>query len=394
MPHTSSIQPAKAPILRAFAAPSQARDSSAQSLRGNTRIPDRDPPADEPGKFSKNRVLQSYIAAMNDTSTKSPPEELEVPASGRSDDADAILITLLDWYQEMGVDAALGQDPIDWLSRGETAPGHSVREAIRERARAPDARAPDRSGTPPARKPPDIASAGRQTHTGSVSPQPSPDGTQGEAGRPQRRFTPGPPDKTVADAQALAAKVSSLAELRDALEGFDGCGLKATAKNTCVFRGAETARLMIIGEAPGRDEDLEGRPFVGRAGQLLDKMLHAIGIDETTAHITNAVYWRPPGNRTPTPMEAQICRPFLERQIALVAPEIVLLLGASAARNILDTTDGIMRVRGRWQDLTLAAHSAKVMASLHPAYLLRTPAAKRLSWRDLLAVRQRLDDTR
>lgn len=330
---------------------------------------------------------------MSDISPTSTPDDHDDTGSERSNDADAILITLLDWYQEMGVDAALEQSATDWLAHGDLAPGHHVREAIRERVRLHDARAPDRPGAPPARKAQDVTSGARQTPAGSASPQPSPAGTGGQAGKPQRSFTPGPPDKTVADARALAAKVTNLAELRGALETFEGCGLKATAKNTCLFRGVETARLMIIGEAPGRDEDHEGKPFVGRAGQLLDKMLQAIGIDETTAHITNVVYWRPPGNRTPTPLEAQICRPFLERQIAIVNPEIILLLGASAARNLLDTTDGIMRLRGKWQDVTLAGHSAKVMASLHPAYLLRTPAAKRLSWRDLLAVRQRLDET-
>lgn len=311
---------------------------------------------------------------------------------GGSDDTgsietDAILVSLLDWYQEMGVDAALDSSATDWLAHGDLAPGQDVRETLRQRARqnAPQhtsssqSRSPGQSGTtaPPRGQP------------SPVSPQRTPPGTT-QPGSAQRRFTPGPPDKTVADAQALAARISNLAELRTSLETFDGCGLKATAKNTCVYRGAETARLMIIGEAPGRDEDLEGKPFVGRAGQLLDKMLAAIEIDETSAHITNVVYWRPPGNRTPTPLEAQICRPFLERQIEIVAPEIILLLGAAASRNLLDSTDGIMRLRGKWREANFGGHGAKVIASLHPAYLLRTPAAKRLVWRDLLAVRQAL----
>ncbi len=145
---------------------------------------------------------------------------------------------------------------------------------------------------------------------------------------------------------------------------------------------------MIIGEAPGRDEDIEGRPFVGRAGQLLDRMLAAIGLSESDVHITNIVYWRPPGNRTPTPQEAQVCRPFLERQIELVAPSVILLLGGPAMKHILDVPDGIMRVRGKWRDVTIGGHTARAMPSLHPAYHLRTPAAKRLAWRDLLAVKQ------
>ena len=172
---------------------------------------------------------------------------------------------------------------------------------------------------------------------------------------------------------------------------FDGCGLKATAKNLCFYRGAERASLMIIGEAPGRDEDLEGKPFVGRAGQLLDKMLSAIGLSEADVHITNIVYWRPPGNRTPTPQEALACRPFLERQIALVAPKVVLALGGAAAKHMFDVADGIMRIRGKWRELDIGGHKAQAMATLHPAYLLRTPAAKGMAWRDLLAVKARTE---
>ena len=148
-------------------------------------------------------------------------------------------------------------------------------------------------------------------------------------------------------ARALAGQAGSLSELEATLARFDGCSLKVTAKNLCFYRGAQTARLMLIGEAPGRDEDLQGKPFVGRAGQLLDRMLAAIGLTETDVHITNIVYWRPPGNRTPTPQEAQVCRPFLERQVELVAPQIVVLLGGAAAKHILDVPEGIMRLRGK-----------------------------------------------
>ena len=147
---------------------------------------------------------------------------------------------------------------------------------------------------------------------------------------------------------------------------------------------------MCIGEAAGRDEDLQGKPFVGRAGQLLDKMLAAIGLSEQNVHITNIVYWRPPGNRTPTAQEAQVCRPFLERQVELVAPDIVLLLGGAAAKHIFDVPEGIMRVRGKFRDVTIGARAVRAVATLHPAYLLRTPAAKRLAWRDLLTVKAAL----
>lgn len=199
------------------------------------------------------------------------------------------------------------------------------------------------------------------------------------------------PDQALMAARETARTAADLAALEAALASFDGCGLKATAKNLCFFRGAAEARLMIVGEAPGRDEDIEGRPFVGRAGQLLDRMLAAIGLAEGDVHITNIVYWRPPGNRTPTPQEAEVCRPFLERQIELVKPEVVLLLGGAAAKHMLGVADGIMRLRGSWRTMPLASGARlPAMATLHPAYLLRTPVAKRMAWRDLLAVEARL----
>lgn len=147
---------------------------------------------------------------------------------------------------------------------------------------------------------------------------------------------------------------------------------------------------MLIGEAPGRDEDIAGKPFVGRAGQLLDKMLSAIELGEGDVHITNVVYWRPPGNRTPTPQEALACRPFLERQIELVAPDFIVALGGAAAKEVLGVTEGIMRLRGKWRQITIAGKTLPVLATLHPAYLLRTPAAKQLAWKDLLSIKGKL----
>jgi uracil-DNA glycosylase len=193
-------------------------------------------------------------------------------------------------------------------------------------------------------------------------------------------------------ARAAARQAVDLDELGARLAAFDGCSLKATAKNLCFFRGRPRASLMLIGEAPGRDEDLEGKPFVGRAGQLLDRMLAAIDLSERDAHITNIVYWRPPGNRTPTPQEAQACRPFLERQIELVAPAIILLLGGAAAKHLFGVADGIMRIRGKWREVEIGSRKARALATLHPAYLLRAPAAKRLVWRDLLTVKAALGD--
>ncbi len=187
-------------------------------------------------------------------------------------------------------------------------------------------------------------------------------------------------------ARSAAGSAATLSELKARLDGFKGCALKATAKNLCFFRGAERARLMLIGEAPGRDEDLSGVPFVGPAGQLLDKMLAAIGLSETNVHITNTVYWRPPGNRTPSPQETLACRPFLDRQIELVEPDVIGLLGGAAANTVLGIPGGIMKLRGSWREIEIGGRKIKVMATLHPAFLLRSPANKRQAWRDMLAL--------
>lgn len=288
------------------------------------------------------------------------------------------LAALLDWYREMGVDTAVADAPIDWLARGDAPPGQAFRLPEQENKAVPEAppRAPlSRDGERPS-PPPRIAPR-------APAPQPSLE--------PRPGFAATPPDAAEIAARRIARDAPDLEALETALRAFDGCGLKATAKNLCFYRGAPGARLMIIGEAPGREEDLEGRPFVGRAGQLLDKMLAAIALKEEDVHITNVVYWRPPGNRTPTPQESQVCRPFLERQMELVEPEVVLLLGGAAAKQVLDTTDGIMRIRGKWREIQSSGRAVRTMATLHPAYLLRTPAAKRQAWRDLLAVQAALE---
>jgi DNA polymerase len=273
------------------------------------------------------------------------------------------LVSLLEWYRAVGVDACLDEAATDWLDRGERPPGHGFGAEAKPGAHVPDEGAPAAPST--------VASARRP-----ASP----------AAQPARQFPTAAPDEAVMAARAAARSAQSLEALASTLAAFDGCGLKATAKNLCFYRGAGRARIMLIGEAPGREEDLEGKPFVGRAGKLLDKMLAAIGLGEAEVHITNIVYWRPPGNRTPTPQEAQVCRPFLERQFELVAPELVFLLGAVAAKHVLDVADGIMRLRGKWRRLTLGSHTALAMPSLHPAYLLRSPADKRKAWRDLLSL--------
>jgi uracil-DNA glycosylase family 4 len=191
----------------------------------------------------------------------------------------------------------------------------------------------------------------------------------------------------------MPGQASTLAELEALVAAFDGCPLKRTAKNLCFARGREGARLMLIGEAPGRDEDLHGKPFVGRAGRMLDRMLEAIGLTEEHVYITNTVYWRPPGNRTPTPEEIEACAPFLARQIELLSPKVLVLLGGAAAKNILGITEGIMRLRGKWLSYSIGEREIPTLATLHPAFLLRNPEHKRLAWRDLLTIREALERT-
>lgn len=195
----------------------------------------------------------------------------------------------------------------------------------------------------------------------------------------------------VGNAQTAAAAATSLAELRSALEAFEGCPLKRTATNTVFADGVAEGRVMLIGEAPGRDEDRIGKPFVGRAGQLLDKMLASIALDrKSNAYITNVINWRPPDNRDPTPEEAAACLPFLRRHIELAEPKLIILLGAVAARHVVGATDGIMRLRGRWLEYRIGDTMVPLMPTLHPAYLLRQPAHKKLAWRDMQAVRDKM----
>ena len=179
------------------------------------------------------------------------------------------------------------------------------------------------------------------------------------------------------DALALARASNSLAELKAALEGFDGCALKRTATNTVFADGNPANRIMFIGEAPGRDEDRQGLPFVGRAGKLLDKMLAAVHLDRTKVYITNVLNWRLPDNRDPSPEEAAMCLPFLRRHIELVDPEIMILLGAVSVRHVMGRSDGIMKTRGRWLEYNVNGRMVPVMPTLHPAYLLRQPAHKK-----------------
>ncbi|WP_242923444.1 uracil-DNA glycosylase [Caulobacter sp. CCUG 60055] len=205
----------------------------------------------------------------------------------------------------------------------------------------------------------------------------------------------GGPDASaaLAEAHAAAAAAGDLAALEAAIAAFDGCGLKFEGARQAVFaRGAPDAPVMVIGEGPGADEDAQGAPFVGRAGKLLDKMLAAAGLTGRV-FITNTVYWRPPGNRTPTPQEQAVCQPFLERAVALVKPRFLLLAGGASAKSVLRREEGILSLRGRWFDWTSqdGAQTVAAMPTLHPAFLLRQPAAKKKAWQDLLSLTERLD---
>jgi uracil-DNA glycosylase family 4 len=271
----------------------------------------------------------------------------------KSGDAETPL-ALLRWYVEMGVDETIGDEPLNRL-----APG-----------------APPR------------ASAIRPTE-----PEPARQSVRAVAASPPAAFADSL-GEAAQSARLLAAHADTLAALEAAITGFDGCALKRTATNTVIADGNPAAPVMIIGEAPGADEDRIGRPFVGRAGQLLDRMLAAIGLDREGVLITNVIYWRPPGNRTPTTDEIAACVPFVLRHVALVRPKVLVLAGGTAARALLPPGPGITRLRGRWFDLAVPGLDQPVptLPMFHPSFLLRAPERKREAWRDLLALRARLDE--
>ena len=179
--------------------------------------------------------------------------------------------------------------------------------------------------------------------------------------------------------------------MRALLEKFDGCALKYTATRLVFADGNPQARIMFVGEAPGREEDIEGLPFVGRSGKLLDRMIAAIGLDRSSAYIANVIPWRPPGNRTPTPQETQICLPFIQRQIELVNPDVLVTLGNPSTQTLLSTREGIMKTRGRWFDYDTGTRVIRALATFHPAYLLRSPSYKRMAWQDLRSIAKALD---
>ena len=200
-------------------------------------------------------------------------------------------------------------------------------------------------------------------------------------------------EAAIASAGALAAKADSLDALKAAMQAFDGCALKSTAKNLVFSDGQADAKIMIVGEAPGGDEDGQGNPFVGRAGQLLDQMLAAIGLSrDENVYITNVVPWRPPGNRTPSADEIAICKPFITRHIELMQPEILLLVGNISNKTLLATTTGITKLRGQWQSYEIGSSAIKALPLLHPAYILRRPETKIDMWADLCVLKKDIID--
>ncbi|NGN40636.1 uracil-DNA glycosylase [Mesorhizobium sp. CGMCC 1.15528] len=278
------------------------------------------------------------------------------------------LAELFAFYAEAGAYDALTEEPVDRLAEG---------------ARAAQA------AQPPAQ------AAARQAADSEPAPSAAPRAPfrdQQASPAPRPAATAAVPDEAQAAlARELAGNAATLDELRQHMAAFDGCNLKFTAKSMVFADGNPDGAVMLVGEAPGRDEDIEGLPFVGRSGQLLDRILAAIGLDRTTVYIANVIPWRPPGNRTPTPHETEICRPFIERQIELANPKLLVTLGGPSAKTLLNTTEGILRLRGNWRSHTTKAGTViPAMPTLHPAYLLRNPAHKKLAWRDFLEVKAKL----
>ncbi len=283
------------------------------------------------------------------------------------------LEALLDFYSSAGVDCFMGDKPLDWyeLTNKQAEQFRQKKTVAGPPSVAPTLVAPERPRDARPAQPPATPAA--------------PAATRGE--QPSAVL---PDAQIIAAARDIAASATSLEELRACLEAFDGCNLKLTAKTLVFADGHPEARLMFVGEAPGRDEDLQGKPFVGRSGQLLDRMLDAIGMERSSTYIANVVPWRPPGNRTPTPQETEICKPFIKRQIELVNPDVLVFLGAASAKTLLGVQEGIRKMRGRWMAYPGSGKEIAAIATYHPAYLLRSPLEKRLSWRDFLAISQSL----
>jgi uracil-DNA glycosylase family 4 len=281
-------------------------------------------------------------AAMNAEAAPSPAE----------------MLALLRWYAEAGVDDPIGEE------------AGAMMDPARRRVRAP------------------VPAVAPVAGPVAATPAPEPARAAPAAAPPAIRGT----DVATVEARRVAAGAATLAELEAALRAFDGCALKLTATQLVFADGNPDAEVMIIGEAPGADEDRLGKPFVGQSGKLLDRMLATIGLDRTSVYITNIVTWRPPGNRQPNSSEVAICMPFVERHIALKRPKLLLAAGGTAAAAMLGNKEGITRIHGRWFDRRIEGLDAPIplMPIYHPAFLLRTASTKRDVWHDLLTFKRRM----
>jgi uracil-DNA glycosylase len=279
---------------------------------------------------------------------------------GRATGMEKAVESLLAWYRDAGIDEVLLDGPLDRFKATESAKIGRVQStgaAVASAATPVPAQGSVTSANPAAQRPPGRAPLGDMA------------------------------------AKAIADAAGDLAMLKESLAAFEGCPLKHTAKNLVFGDGNPEAGVMFVGEAPGADEDREGRPFVGVSGRLLDRMMASIGLDRETAHVTNILPWRPPGNREPTPAEVAACLPFIQRHIQLVSPRVLVLVGGTSAKTLLGRKEGIMRLRGRWlayRGAEDAAEPIPALAMFHPAFLLRSPAQKGNAWRDLLMVKEKL----
>jgi DNA polymerase len=286
---------------------------------------------------------------------------------------------LLAFYEAAGVDALVGEMPVDRLA-GDAR--NDIATPVAQAAPLQTAASP--AGTSP------------NAHVASAAAPQAPRTIYArDLDTKGRGAIAAPPaiEAAVMAARTAAKGAASLEELRAMLDRFEGCALRTTATRLVFADGNPGARVMFVGEAPGRDEDIEGLPFVGRSGKLLDRMMAAIGLDRTSAYIANIIPWRPPGNRTPTPQESAICLPFVLRQIELADPDVLVCMGGPSATTLLNTKDGILKTRGRWFTHHTGTREIRALATLHPAYLLRQPLQKRLAWRDFLAIKKALATT-
>jgi DNA polymerase len=264
---------------------------------------------------------------------------------------------ILEFFLDSGIDCALAETPQDRFAETKQA----AEKAKLNKAQKPELKRPNANPSKAQPKPiaPQVASV--------------------------------PNEETIKRACGVAREAQTLEDLNEAVINFEGCNLKSTAKHTILGEGNPEAEVMLICDAPGRDEDLSGKPFVGDAGILLDRMLASIGLSREAIYIGHIIPWRPPGNRAPTPFENTLCLPFIERQIKLIKPKHIVLIGASAAKTMLNSNDSIVRLRGKWKSLQISDENYPCISMFHPQYLLRQPMQKKLAWKDLLALKYKID---